>query len=75
MKNNNIYDDIFNLYVNRKSKECDTPLSKFENDMDIILKDDFELYQKTINNLHSLLDETRKEYFIEGMKTALELFR
>lgn len=74
MKSKNIYDTLFDVYESSIKEDVCQSQIEFENDIDSLLSDDYELCKKTIRKLHSLLSEVGKEYYIAGIKTALELF-
>lgn len=74
MDDRNIYYDLFNLYKSYQ-KEYNKSQYEFENDLENILKEDFELYNDVIKKLHILLNETNRNSYIAGFKTALELIK
>lgn len=74
MDDRNIYYDLFNLYQSHQ-RGYDKSQYEFENELESILSEDFELYNDTIKKLHSLLNETNRNSYIAGFKTALELIK
>lgn len=74
MDDRNIYYDLFNLYQSHQ-REYGKSQYEFENELENILSEDFELYNDTIKKLHNLLNETNRNSYIAGFKTALELIK
>lgn len=74
MEDRNIYYDLFNLYQSH-NKDFSKSQYEFENELENILNDDFKLYNDTIEKLHNLLNETNRNSYIAGFKTALELIK
>lgn len=75
MKSKNIYDILFDVYENNTKETPSQSQIEFENDIDMLLSDNFELCKKTMHKLHNLLEVVGKEYYIAGIKMALELFK
>lgn len=76
--NENIYDELFNICLNRRKKDIYGSSSFkeyiFLNSVESLLKNP-DSYEQFENDFHDVLKSSNKEYFIDGIKIALELLK
>lgn len=74
----NIYDELFNIYLNRRKRKVyghDTLKEYIFLNSTESLFNNLDLYEQFENDFHDVLKSSNKEYFIDGIKIALELLK